>query len=271
MSDHLCQLATDWRGSIPDAGWMAEPKVAGFRALWLPGLDGKARLWTRNGMPIEGVPHIAYRLLQMEEAAGRPIMFDGEFRVDGTLAATKRWCERGWKFGGEAGRLYLFDAMPVEQWRDGGCDVPAVMRKNWLQELWQVVENDPDLSWEWLPGSFGRDEELEGDWERISIAQMRGPTIEATARLLAYTGFTEKRNGLEILLEIYETKGGALLAISSSTLPGGAGREDARIAVVEPSDDVLAMRYAVMEHFNWENRARSMVRKLGWSLLREVE
>lgn len=158
MSSNLVQLATDWRGGMLETGWLVEPKVDGWRAAWFPGIDGEARLWTRNGLPIEGVPHIAYRLRQMEAAAGRPIMFDGEFQVDRSLAATKAWCERGWKFGGEAGRLYLFDAMPVEQWRAGGSDVPALLRKNWLVELWQAVEDDPALSWEWRPGSYGRDE-----------------------------------------------------------------------------------------------------------------
>lgn len=158
MSDHLCQLAIDWRGSMLETGWLAEPKVDGWRASWFPGIDGESRLWTRNGLPIEGVPHIAYRLRLMEQAAGRPIMFDGEFQVSGTLAATKAWCERGWKQGGEAGRLYLFDAMPVEQWRAGGSDVPALLRKNWLMELWQAVEDDDALSWDWRPGSRGRDE-----------------------------------------------------------------------------------------------------------------
>lgn len=121
-----------------------------------------------------------------------------------------------------------------------------------------------------LKRAASRAEELKDDWDRISIAQMRGPTVEATARLLAETSFTEKRNGLEMLLEIYETRSGALIAVTSSTLPGGEGKEDARVAVVEPSDDPLAMRLAVMDHFNWENRARAMVRKLGWSLVQEV-
>ena len=41
----------------------------------------------------------------MEEVAGEPLFFDAEFQVDGTLLATKAWCERGHKLGGSAGTL----------------------------------------------------------------------------------------------------------------------------------------------------------------------
>lgn len=113
---------------------------------------------------------------------------------------------------------------------------------------------------------------LPGEYEMVEIAQDRGPVVEFTGRLLAETSFETKRGQpLTMTLEIWETQGGALVAVSASTLPGESGREDARVTVVPPQDDVQAMRFAVMEHFQYENRARSMVRKLGWSLRQEVE
>jgi len=117
-----------------------------------------------------------------------------------------------------------------------------------------------------------RAEELPAEWERVEFAQDKGPTIEATARLLAETTFeTQRGQPLEIVLEIWETQGGALIAVSASTLPGGTGREDLRATVVPPIADVQAMRIAVMDALNWHVRARSMVRKLGWSLRVEVD
>lgn len=106
-------------------------------------------------------------------------------------------------------------------------------------------------------------------FDAIEIAQMRGPTVEFNGRLLAESEFTA-RAGQDMALEIYETEGGALVAVTSSTLPGETGREDARVTVVPPTDDVQAMRFAVMDAFRWENRARTMARKLGWSLRMEV-
>ena len=110
------------------------------------------------------------------------------------------------------------------------------------------------------------------EMERVEIVQARGPTVEFSGRLLAETSFAMRRGtALEITLEIFQTQGGALVAVSSSTLPGGRGREDARVTVVPLQDDVHAMRLAVMAAFEWNDRARSMVRKLGWSIRQEVE
>lgn len=155
MSNQLCQLAQDWRGTLPPGGAMCEQKFDGFRAARFAGIDGKVRLWTRGGIPIEGVGHILYHLDRMERAAGEPLFIDGEFQVAGTLDATKRWCESGWKFGGEAGIYHVFDAMPFSAWRAGGDPTPLYQRKARLKAL---VEACAEPEWDWRPGSKGRDE-----------------------------------------------------------------------------------------------------------------
>lgn len=166
----LVQLADDWRGALPEGGVMAEQKIDGFRAARFPGITGITRLWTRNGHPIEGTAHILYRLDQIERVAGVPLFFDGEFQVAGTLDATKRWCESGWRMGGEAGIYHLFDAMPLVEWKAGGCDTPLFERKAALARWIEEADADPTLSWEWRPGSRGRDEGaipvvlLEDEW-----------------------------------------------------------------------------------------------------------
>jgi len=156
--EQLCQLASDWRGTVPTGGTMYEQKVDGWRALRFPGIDGKVRLWTRNGMPIEGAGHILHRLALMEQVAGESMVFDGEFQVDGTLEATKRWCERGWRLGSEAGTFYAFDCLTLAEWIAGGSSVPLFERKMRLTQLASAVEEDPALSWEWRQKSRGRDE-----------------------------------------------------------------------------------------------------------------
>lgn len=151
----LVQLASDFRGVMPSGGMMAERKWDGWRAARFPGLDGKNRLWTRGGFAIEGTGHILHALDRMERAAGEPLMFDGEFVVDGTLAATKRWCEAGWKLGGEAGVLHLFDAVPLSAWQRGEDPTPLYQRKARLGALMDAAAGD---EWEWREGSRGRDE-----------------------------------------------------------------------------------------------------------------
>lgn len=158
---HLCQLAGQWSGGAP-ADWVVlEAKLDGWRGLWLRDHEGKPGLFTRNGMPIEGTGHIAHRLEQMEAAAGEPLFIDGEFVVDGsdTLAATKHWCEAGWKIGGEAGTLWAFDCLTWAEWRRGGSDRPWHERKAMLEALEAAVAADSDAAWTWRPGSRGRDED----------------------------------------------------------------------------------------------------------------
>jgi ATP-dependent DNA ligase len=151
----LCTLLRDWAGDTPDGGVWTERKFDGFRCLWFRGIDGKPRLWTRNGMPIEGCDHIAYRLSLFEKVAGCPLFIDGELVVDGTLAATKHWVETGWRQGGEKGVLHAFDMVNFADWKQGGGDAPLYARKARLVELAGMVDLDPSLSWEYRPGSRG--------------------------------------------------------------------------------------------------------------------
>lgn len=144
----LCQLAGVWSGAVPDGGMVMQEKVDGWRALWLPDHTGQRMLFTRNGCPIGGVGHIAWQLERMEAAAGQPMVFDGEFQVGGTLDATKRWCESGWKAGGEAGQLFVFDAVPLADWQRGECPMPYHERRRMLEEAFQAVEGE---EWTWPP------------------------------------------------------------------------------------------------------------------------
>lgn len=150
----LCTLLSEWDGTLPPDGAMLEQKIDGWRCLWLTGIDGKARLFSRNGIPLDGADHIAWRLEQMERAAGEPMLFDGEIQVAGTLDATKRWFESGWRMGGEAGVLHLFDCLTMAEWRAGGSDVPLYQRKARLAALIGAGADQ----WEWRPRSHGRDD-----------------------------------------------------------------------------------------------------------------
>lgn len=152
----LCALLSDWKGHTPTGGTWHEVKQDGWRAIRFPGIDGKVRLWTRNGHEIHGAAHILHRLDRMEREAGEAMVFDGEFVVDGSLAATKAWCESGYKFGGEAGVLHLFDAIPLARWREGLDPTPLYRRRERLEAL-VTATSEPE--WEWRAGSRGRDDD----------------------------------------------------------------------------------------------------------------
>lgn len=100
------------------------------------------------------------------------------------------------------------------------------------------------------------------EMQQKSIRQRRGPTIKFTGALIAKTEF-DMRGGQEMRLEIWQTAGGALVAVSASD-------EETRATVVEPGEE-MNMRCAVMDAFDWNERARSMVKdQLKWRLQKHV-
>jgi ATP-dependent DNA ligase len=160
----LCQLVGNWDGRTVPIGAVIETKHDGFRALYIRDWEGRPGLWTRNGHPIEGVGHILHQCAALERIAGEPLMLDGEFCVgDGpdTLAATKAWCERDWKTGGEAGTYHAFDAMPFADWQCGGTDTPWIERKERLIDIALAAQSDAAEQWTWRAGSRGRDDGAE--------------------------------------------------------------------------------------------------------------
>ena len=117
-----------------------------------------------------------------------------------------------------------------------------------------------------------RAEDPENGFERAEIVQTRGPRLEFTGKLLCEDEYESRGNDpLSIRLEVWQTQGGALIAASFAQPANRDGLEVVEATVVEPQDDVQAMRFAVMDHFHWGMNARSMVgKKLKWTLRQEV-
>lgn len=157
----LCHLFTAWRGEVPDHGWLVSTKVDGWRALWFDG-----QMHTRMGMPLHAADWFAPMLRLMELAGGERLFLDGEYQVDGSLAATKAHCERGWKQGtGRKGRLFLFDALPAGQWFRGDCQMSTMQRYEWLIQLVEKAQAHP-LAWEIDPAHWDRLVILPHAWTR---------------------------------------------------------------------------------------------------------
>ena len=141
------------------------------------------------------------------------------------------------------------------------------------------------------------------DYQPVTIKQNRGPMLEFEGRLLASDTFEVRRDGTKLTMEIWETRGGALIAVTrGEAMQGGEVRDIVEAKVVERarfpltlgsqdrvevrygSDGLYingelvtetvnrqAMHFAVLDHFDWSDRARSMVRKtLKWSLKMRV-
>jgi len=130
----LCQLASDWRGKLQPGNWLAQQKVDGVRALWING-----DLVTREGVSIGGTDHIRRELRELERAAGARLFVDGEFQVDGNLAATMRHFNQRGRYG-DAGTLFVFDVLPHNQWLANASEKPLTARLMQLQRLVDVTQ-----------------------------------------------------------------------------------------------------------------------------------
>lgn len=120
---------------------------------------------------------------------------------------------------------------------------------------------------------INRAQTLPEKYERVEITMSRGPTLEFSGRLICEEEFvTRGPDPMKIGMEVWQTQRGAYVAASFSEPANRPGFENCQALVVEPDGDDFAMRCKVMDFFNWEDRARSMVRKqANWSFRMEVE
>ncbi len=107
-------------------------------------------------------------------------------------------------------------------------------------------------------------------YEPQTIQQWKGPAVQFKGRLLAET--SSKRDGAERWqeVEVWETHGGAYVAVLIGASEVGGENDRVTVTVVEPSADEDARRWAVMDALGWTDMARNMAKGLKWSLVREV-
>ncbi len=105
-------------------GWLVQVKHDGIRALCIGD-----QLVTREGTPFNAAMHCMSELQQLAEAYGMPMMFDGEYLEQGGLNATLS----AFRSGRGKGCIFLFDAIPLADWRGGECNVPLKRRLDLLE------------------------------------------------------------------------------------------------------------------------------------------
>lgn len=107
------------------------------------------------------------------------------------------------------------------------------------------------------------------EYETITIRCSKREALRFKGKLIAETEWTTKHD-TTMRFEIWETQGGTLIPVIEGELPG----EDAvkvSAEVVPPHPNPFEQQVAVMQFFEFHDRARSMVKKqLKWRLVREV-
>lgn len=106
----LCTLVEEYRDDVMPSDPVVEVKLDGLRCLYIGG-----ELFTREGAPFEAAAHCLPILRGMEANYGRRMFFDGEYIEDGGLEATLS----AFRSRKGAGCLWLFDAVPLDEWRAG--------------------------------------------------------------------------------------------------------------------------------------------------------
>lgn len=106
---------------------------------------------------------------------------------------------------------------------------------------------------------------LSGEWQRVEFAPATGPAVEFTGAMLRRNVFDVDAG--RICLEVWQTEGGSLVAVDSFD----NGENGENIKVCTPTGEIQDQQLAIMEFFGWTNRARSMARKLGWIVRKDIE
>lgn len=124
----LCTLARDVEPEQLDQLPNAERRLVQLKADGVRAIYAEGRIVSREGVPLDCALHCQPALRRLEEAFGRPMMFDGEYVEEDGFTATISAQRKGEGYG----TIWLFDAVPLEDWVAGGGDAPALWR---LQEL----------------------------------------------------------------------------------------------------------------------------------------
>lgn len=126
-----CQLLAHYDARRHPKNAIAELKMNGMRALCPP-----ARIVTRNALPFDAALHCRPILDKLEAGFGCPMVFDGEYVEDGGLDATLAAHKRG----EGSGVLWLFDAVPYEEWKRNRFTHPLRIRKRALSAEFEKLE-----------------------------------------------------------------------------------------------------------------------------------
>ena len=81
--------------------------------------------------------------------------------------------------------------------------------------------------------------------------------MEFSGRQIARDEYeTNGRDPLNVIMEVWQTRAGAIVGMRSAAPCEREGIEVVEVAVAEPQEDAVAMRFQIMDLFNWHDRAR---------------
>ena len=235
----LAQRPKDWReGTISSGGdWVAEVKLDGIRCLHIDG-----RLVTLEGQPMNCARHCLPALRELEALFGAgPLFFDAEYVEEEGFEAT----QRAYQKGEGQGVLWLFDAVPIEQWRNDTC--PATYK----QRHAQLMANHLAAPSPWV-GALKAFPVANEQAAKDLFGRVRSEHHEGIVLKRADSLYRRDRTDDWYRMKPYDTEDMRLVDIEGSD-ERGARRLVCRDPL-SPKPVILTAGFAAERHLIWTNR-----------------
>lgn len=114
------------------------------------------------------------------------------------------------------------------------------------------------------------------EFQPKTIKPSRSVPVRFKGRIISETQW-DTRDGCWMRFTVWETKGGAYIAVIDGDAPGKPDQIHCKATVIDPilngagARDDVSMQIAVLNAFDWHDRAKQMLKAdLGWAPVREV-
>jgi ATP-dependent DNA ligase len=125
----------DYAGELPAGDWQAHVKIDGIRCLYIDD-----RLVTLEGQPFNAARHCLEDLRALQRFYGRPMFFDGEYVEEAGFEATLS----AYRKGEGTGTIWLFDAVPLDEWLVARCE------ETWRTRHARLMLNNRSANLPWV-------------------------------------------------------------------------------------------------------------------------
>ena len=236
---HLAHRPRDYSPELIESGeWEAQVKLDGIRCLYIDG-----RLVTLEGQPMNCARHCLPAIQELEKLFGcGPLFFDGEYVEEEGFEAT----QRAYGKGEGQGVFWIFDAMPIEEWRTGE---PG--KATWKQRQAQLTMNYQAAPSPWV-GVLGSWRVADDRAAQTLFNKMRAHYYEGIVLKRTDARYTRQRNGDWLRLKPYECTDMKLVDIEGTPEKGAQ-----RLVCRDPlntSPVILTAGFASERLVIWENR-----------------
>ena len=113
---------------------IVEPKLDGVRVVVICDVDkDEVKMFSRNGKDLSNFPKILQQFDEMLDQMSESMVFDGEVMSDDFQTLMREIHRKGGAKTDDA-ILNLFDCLPLEDFKEGGCGLSIVQRKKLLAD-----------------------------------------------------------------------------------------------------------------------------------------